>query len=133
MLATCDAALLIGDPALFSDYGALGVQKVDLGQAWCEWTGRPFVWAFWAGRPDAANAGVVRQLQQARDAGVAMSDAIADAYCAGDPSRQAVARCYLREHIKYDLSDRALEGLQAFYREASALGLVQREGPIEFF
>jgi chorismate dehydratase len=133
MLAACDAALLIGDPALFADYRALGTEKIDLGEIWTRWTGRPFVWAFWAGPPDAVDGSTVQRLQQARDAGVAASDAIANAYCADDPPCQAIARRYLREHVQYGLSDHALEGVRAFYHEAAALGLVDRTGPIEFF
>jgi chorismate dehydratase len=133
MLGACDAALLIGDPALFVDHRALGVEKIDLGQAWTDMTGLPFVWAFWSGRPEAADSDVVRRLQEARDAGVAASDSVADAYCASHAARQAIARHYLRENMKYDLSPRALEGLTAYYHEAAALGLVERTGPIEFF
>ena len=133
MLAACDAALLIGDPALFADYRAHASEKIDLGEAWTNWTGRPFVWAFWAGRSDAADGLVVQRLQAARDAGVAASDAIAEAYCEGDARRQAIARRYLREHVTYQLSDQALEGVRAFYHEAATLGLVERERPIQFF
>jgi chorismate dehydratase len=133
MLSSCDAALLIGDPALFADHRALASEKIDLGEAWTNWTGWPFVWAFWAGRPDAADRHVVRRLQEARDAGVAASDAIADAYCEGNPARRGIARRYLQEYIQYELSDRALDGVRAFYHEAAALGVVDREGPIQFF
>ena len=132
MLARYDAALLIGDPALFADHRALGVDKIDLGAAWRDLTGLPFVWAFWAGPSGAADAGVVRRLQAARDAGVAASDEIADAYCAGDSTRQAMARRYLRENMKYGLSGRALDGLRTYYREAAALGLVEYRD-IQFF
>ena len=51
MLRRCDAALLIGDTALFLDHAARGLTKVDLGEAWTGLTRLPFVWAFWAGRP----------------------------------------------------------------------------------
>src|SRR5205823_4894301 len=51
MLQQCDAALLIGDPALFLDYEAAGLLKVDLGGEWTSMTQLPFVWAFWSGRP----------------------------------------------------------------------------------
>ena len=34
MLQRCDAALLIGDPALFLDPASLGVEKIDLGEQW---------------------------------------------------------------------------------------------------
>ncbi|MEP6916600.1 MAG: menaquinone biosynthesis protein, partial [Acidobacteriota bacterium] len=81
MLQRCDAALLIGDPALFLDYEAIGAAKVDLGEQWTSMTGLPFVWAFWAGRPEALSRTAVDALIAVRDAGVAASDEIADAYC----------------------------------------------------
>lgn len=133
MLSACDAALLIGDPALFVDHGALGVEKTDLGQAWTRWTGHPFVWAFWAGRASAADASVTARLQDARDAGIAASDAIANRYCEGDAGRQAIARRYLRDNIKYHMTDDAISGLKRFYREAATLGLVGGPDTVRFF
>jgi len=132
MLAAADAALLIGDPALFLDHRALGADKTDLGEAWTALTGLPFVWAFWSGPPSGADADVVARLHQARDAGVAAVDAIADVYCAGDPARQAIARRYLRDHMRYDLDSPSLAGLRLFYREAHALGLVSRNPELKF-
>lgn len=133
MLGAADAALVIGDPALFADHLALGAGKIDLGAAWTEMTGLPFVWAFWAGRPDAANAAVVAALQHAAASGMASTDAVADAYCAGDPARQTVARRYLRDHLRFRLDERAIDGLRTYYREAAALGLAPAEASIEFF
>jgi predicted solute-binding protein len=132
MLSVADAALLIGDPALFADPRAYGAEKIDLGAAWSAMTGLPFVWAFWAGRPGAADAAVVRALQQAAFDGMARIDEIADAYCAGDAARQAVARRYLRENLRFELDDRAVEGLRVYYREAASLDLAV-EAPIAFF
>ena len=34
MLGECDAALVIGDNALFADHEALGLEKMDLGEEW---------------------------------------------------------------------------------------------------
>ena len=51
MLRRCDAALVIGDAALFFNHAAAGAEKVDLGEHWTAMSGLPFVWAFWAGRP----------------------------------------------------------------------------------
>jgi predicted solute-binding protein len=133
MLAVCDAALLIGDPALFADHRALGAEKIDLGGVWTDLTGLPFVWAFWSGRPGAADATVVARLQAARDQGVADSDSVADAYYAGAPARRPVARRYLRENIQFGLPLRALEGLRSYYREAASLGLAPEAAPLEFF
>lgn len=134
MLAAADAALIIGDPALFIDAAARGVQKIDLGQAWTEMTGLPFVWAFWAGRPDAADGEIVEALEQAAEAGMRDSDAVADAYCAGAPERLPLARRYLREHLMFRLTPRAVDGLRAYYREAEAVGAVgAAPASLEFF
>jgi predicted solute-binding protein len=55
MLEQHDAALVIGDNALFADHERLGLEKVDLGEEWVGMTGLPFVYAFWAGRPGAVS------------------------------------------------------------------------------
>src|SRR5688500_14804264 len=109
MLRRCDAALVIGDAALFFDHASAGAEKIDLGARWTEMTALPFVWAFWAGRPQALNSGHVDLLIQAREAGVAASDAIAAAYCG--PVRESLCKQYLRENIRYDWGPRELEGL----------------------
>jgi predicted solute-binding protein len=126
-----DAALLIGDPALFLDHEAAGLSKCDLGLEWTRLTDLPFVWAFWAGRRGAIESAGVAALQDARDRGVADSDAIADAYCG--PGRSAACRRYLRENIKYRLGEREERGLRRYYELAAKHGLVERSGPVEFF
>ena len=118
----CDAALLIGDPALFLDYDALGATKVDLGSEWFSMTGLPFVWAFWAGRPEALTPEAVGALLAARDGGVAASDAVAASYCG--PDRAARGSAYLRENIRYTLGEREEEGLRMYYELAGKHGLV---------
>jgi chorismate dehydratase len=138
MLARADAALIIGDNALFLDHamntaGASAVRKIDLGELWTQETGLPFVYAVWAGWPGAIDAGDVRLLQQARDRGVAESDEVARAYYPDDPGRQAVARRYLRDNIRYGLGDEELEGLRTFYRYAAELGLASFDGTLRFF
>lgn len=123
MLAKADAALLIGDPALFLDHRALGVQKLDLGALWTGMTGLPFVWAFWSGRADAASPATVKRLQDAAALGTSDMDAIAAAYCRETPDREPIARDYLREHMRYEFGAREVEGLRTYYREVAALGL----------
>ena len=133
MLAGHDAALLIGDPALFVDHRAHGADKIDLGSAWTDMTGLPFVWAFWAGRQDALDSTAVKLLQDASVGGTRASDTLADAYVASMPQYRDTARHYLREHIRFNLNDRMLEGLRAYYREACALGLIPSVAEPRFF
>jgi chorismate dehydratase len=122
MLAACDAALIIGDPALFLDPAATGVEKIDLGEHWTEMTGLPFVWAFWAGRPGIVTSAAVRALREARDAGVADTDAIAASYCG--PERAALGRVYLRDNIQYVLGDGEIAGVRKYYELAARHGLI---------
>ena len=126
-----DAALLIGDPALFLDHAAAGFTKIDLGAEWTRLTGLPFVWAFWAGRPGVLSGTALRALATARDAGVADSDAIADAYCGSE--RSELCRGYLRDNIKYVLDDRAAEGLRRYYELAARHGVIESPRPLAFY
>ncbi len=133
MLARCDAALLIGDAALFLDHAAAGYEKVDLGDVWTEMTGLPFVWAAWVGRAGAASAADVAALQAARDAGVAHADEVAAVHAAGDARRAAIGRDYLRRNMRYDLDAEALAGLEAFLRLSAELGLAPAAGPVRCY
>lgn len=133
MLAHADAALIIGDNALFLDHESAGVRKLDLGEEWTAMTGLPFVYACWTGWPDALTRQDVAALQRARDEGVAQSDAVAAAYYPDDTPRQATARRYLRDNIRYLLGPEEIEGLKTFYRYASELDLVTFDGTLRFY
>jgi chorismate dehydratase len=123
MMTRCDAALLIGDPALYLDHSARGLEKTDLGEQWTALTGLPFVWAFWAGLPSRITSEAREALVEARDRGVAAADAIADAYCG--PERAALGRAYLRDNIQYTLDERAAAGLRRYYELAERHGVVE--------
>lgn len=133
MLAQADAALIIGDTALFLDHEAAGVRKIDLGEEWTAMTGLPFVYACWTGWPGAVGPSDVTALRRARDAGMAQSNAVAAAYYPEDTPRQAVARHYLRDNIRYVLGGDEIEGLTRFYRYAAELDLVTFDGTLRFY
>jgi predicted solute-binding protein len=133
MLALADAALLIGDPALFMDHRAIGAEKIDLGALWTEMTGLPFVWAFWSGRADAADAHTVATLQAAAATGMTRIDEIARAYVPDAPDRARLAARYLRENLVFSMTPRVLDGLRTYYLEAAEAGLVAAAGDLAFF
>jgi chorismate dehydratase len=133
MLERADAALIIGDVALFLDHQRLGAAKIDLGQEWTAMTGLPFVYACWTGWPDAVTPHDVTVLQRARDAGMSQSHAVAAAYYPDDTPRQAVSRRYLRDNIQYVLGHDEIEGLKTFYRYAAELDLVTFDGTLRFY
>lgn len=132
MLAACDAALLIGDPALYADPVEHGAWKIDLGAEWSAHTGLPFVWACWTGRAGAIGPEICAVLQEARDRGVAEVDEIARDYGAGDAAREAKAREYLRHNMKYDLGEPHVQALRRFFGSAAAIGIVPAAREPEF-
>jgi len=150
MLSRCDAGLIIGDAALLLDHTKVrlkadattalpgvrlqpDLQKIDLGELWKSMTGLPFVYAFWAGRPAVLTAEDVTALQQARDAGEAQPERIAQAYFASAPEHHALGAQYLRDNIKYHLGDAERAGLETFYRYAAEAGVVADAGRLDFY
>lgn len=133
MLSRADAALVIGDPALAIDADAKGLRKIDLGDEWRAFTGLPFVFAVWAGRPEAARAEHVAELQAARARGEAAIDVIAADVGGGDAARAARAATYLRDNLKYGLGDAERAGLARFHQLAAEIGLIDAPRPLRFY
>jgi chorismate dehydratase len=127
MLASADAGLLIGDPALYAEGPE---SRWDLGQEWTQRTGLPFVWAFWAGRPDAAGPADVDRLQAALAKAGQELPAIAAAY---DRRRAALNEDYLRRNIVYRLDEAEAAGLREFYRRAFGQGLIGGVPELRFY
>jgi chorismate dehydratase len=132
MLERADAALIIGDRALFLDAEPT-VRKIDLGALWTSHTGLPFVYAFWTGWAGAASPEDVERLQQARDEGVRHVHDIAAAHFPEDLSRQRVVSGYLQDNIQYYLGQEQLEGLKTFFRYATELRLASFDGTLRFY
>jgi chorismate dehydratase len=144
MLEEADAALIIGDQALFLDSGPLtigegaaartvSVEKIDLGALWLQTTGLPFVYAFWAGRPGAVGPDEVRALQATRELSLGRIHQISESYFPGDPVRQDISDRYLRDNIKYYLGPDERAGLELFYRYAAEAGVVPQAVTPTFF
>jgi len=131
MLARCDAALVIGDAALRlspDDYTI-----VDLAEAWIEWQGRPFVFAFWACRPAAlGHADLVDLFLEAREWGLLRREEIAAEYSRRLGLPQPFLLEYLERNIDFELGAQHLSGLERFYRLAFDRGLVPGLAPVRF-
>jgi chorismate dehydratase len=127
MLEVADAALLIGDPALYFD-GRL--PRLDLGAEWLARTGRPFVYAFWAGPSGLLAREDVPRLQRALAEGKQAISRIARSYDGGGHVEENES--YLRRNITYDLGEEEKDALREFYRRAHGLGLIPRVPELKF-
>jgi chorismate dehydratase len=118
MLATCDAGLIIGDPALHIEPDELPYQTLDLGAEWVAWSGLPMVFAVWAGTRAHLTADVAEAFADSCQWGLNHIDEIVARAKHERGFDEALARKYLTEHIVYELGPRHLEGLELFRRLA---------------
>jgi cyclic dehypoxanthinyl futalosine synthase len=117
-------ALVIGDPAL--DIEGRFPFALDLGLAWYEETGLPFVFAAWCGRPGALGDADEELLLRAKQAGLARRDALAQAHAERSGLPADSLRAYLREAVRYDFGDEERRGLERFCDDAARAGLLPR-------
>ena len=124
---------MIGDAALLLAAQSRYPVRVDLGAAWKEWTGLPFVFAVWAARRDARAEGVKavhRGLLESRAWGLAHLDQLAAEAHRRTGVGEAACRAYLGD-LDYALSYRHLAGLTDFFGRLAAEGLVP-DGSLSF-
>jgi predicted solute-binding protein len=118
MLSECDAALIIGDPALRIDLVRLPYAHLDLGEEWFQLTNLPMVFAAWAGAPDSIDEHLCSLTLQSYDFGRShLEQIIAQEHETRGISPE-LADMYLRKHIHYPLQHEQFQGLQAFWELA---------------
>ena len=107
----CDAVLLIGDRAIDFQLAPHPHTILDLGQAWHELTGLPFVYAVWALRQGIDHAPLRKALVQARDRGLRGLPGI----IRNHPDYTAEFReRYFGQHVRYELGPREKAGVRRF-------------------
>ena len=127
MLMTNDAGLVIGDPALKIDRSRY--LTFDLAEEWIRFTGKPFVFAFWAVR-QAALTDAPRDLdlatvfQESRDHGLQPEnlDRITREWGPRVALSESEVKSYLTENIHYSLDPACLDGMRLFYQFACECG-----------
>jgi chorismate dehydratase len=134
MLASADAALLIGDPALIAREHRAEIEAaidvpilwLDLAELWRERTGLPWVAAVWAVRPEALTAFTPQQLSAdlnaSRDAGLAHIGQLVAEWTPRIDLPPATIRTYLTQNIHYTLDDECLRSIELFRSLATQIG-----------
>lgn len=118
MLRHYDAALVIGDRALTSDLRNLEV--LDLAEAWHTLTGKPFVFAVWAVRPNVPP----EPFMWSRDFARRRIDEIVGEASKRTRLPDGVLREYLQGNLHHDLDKDDEDGLTEFFRRAALHGLI---------
>lgn len=123
MLAHADAAVLIGDNGMRAD--GRGLLDVDLGRAWNELTGLPFVWAMWMGHEGLEDA-LAQHLRDAAAWGVQHLDDVIPQAAAETGFSLEEAGHYLRTIMDYRLGDHHKQGLAEFAARLVAGGFIPK-------
>jgi chorismate dehydratase len=114
----CDHAASLPDFVMLIGNGAIDFLRAphehkiwDLGAAWFELTGMPFVYAVWALRRGLENSGLRRQLREAKDFGLDTLDHTINSLPDYDLDFR---KDYLGWHIHYHLGEDEKRGLMRF-------------------
>lgn len=122
-LQDCDAAVQIGDKALFADPPA-GTVVYDLGGTWSAATDKPFVFAAWFCRPDTLDRDIYEALHESKRRGAKALDAIAEDYTWRGSQYPQLSKDYLEKNIRFRLGSAELDAMREFFGCAAELGLI---------
>ncbi len=137
-LAEAAAVMAIGDEALRLKAAGAMPFELDLGQAWQELTGLPFVFGVWAVRRDfaaahpAATATLHRMLLRSRDWGLGSLAELSRIAAAFFNMTPAQILAYFHQ-LNYSLDPEHEEGLATFFHYLYNLGELDEAPRLEYF
>lgn len=120
----CEAMLLIGDKVVCE--APVGYEhQLDLGQAWKELTGLPFVFAVWMTREPGNLSLLYRTLADAMACGLGEIESIIKTHAEPRGWPADLARQYLTRHLTYSIGERELSAIRKFHQLAHRHGILQ--------
>ena len=124
--------LLIGDKVVTHAPTSMSHQ-LDLGDAWKQLTGMPFVFAVWIARGGVDLGDLPKRLERAKRAGLADLQTIIDRHAipTGWPRQLAVK--YLTINLKYDIGPAQLLAIEMFHQMAAQQNLIPEPRPLELY
>lgn len=129
-----ESVLMIGDKVITdSPPATLYPHQLDLGEAWKELTGLPFVYATWMCRAGAIEAGRLRTiasvLDRQRRHNMTRLDWIIGQRAALRGWPTEVAREYLIDLLRYEMTDEHRRAVEEFFDRCAALGIIPARQP----
>ncbi len=100
-----------------------GDTVLDLGEAWMQWTGLPFVYAVWAAREGVEAREWITRFDELRCGNERRLRELVAGWPGLDDQRLTPdeAFSYLTDNIKFDLDEASLDGLRRFHTEGEKL------------
>ncbi|HEX4952982.1 MAG TPA: menaquinone biosynthesis protein [Thermoanaerobaculia bacterium] len=131
MFREADAALVIGDPALAVDRTRF--QILDLAAEWRALTGLPAVFAVWAVRAGVELPDLSSYFEESLARGLAAMDQLVEGASRELGLERGEVERYLTEYLSYRLGPEELAALEAYYRRAARLGLIEEFRPLRLW
>jgi chorismate dehydratase len=132
MLASADAALVIGDSALFKTRST-DENYLDLAEEWHEMTALPFVFAVWAGRYSALDFDDLQAIISSKTLGQDNIESVCGDAAAEYGADPDLVRSYLTENVQFDLGEEEIAGMRYFFELAYYHGALEYLPSLNFF
>jgi len=143
MLETADAAMLIGDPALYAlqerqnreERNGEQLVYLDLAEEWIKLTGTPWISAIWAIRESSIESSgltletIAADFLTSKNHGQTHIEQLVQEWSAKLPLPENTIREYLTTNIHYDLDQECLKGLNTFFTLAAETGVLPKFSP----
>jgi chorismate dehydratase len=132
MLSSADAALVIGDTALFKTQSA-GGNYLDLAEEWYDMTALPFVFAVWSGRSGALTLDDTQAIISSKNLGMDNIDAVCRAAADEYSADFNLVKKYLTENVQFDLGDEEIAGMRQYFELAYYHGALEYLPSLNFY
>ncbi len=128
------AVLLIGDKVISATPDReLYPYELDLGSAWRELSGKPFVFATWMTRVGSELGDLPHRLDQLRRRNHELLPKIAARHAAAVGWPEELAIRYLSRNLRYQLGDPELAGIEEFWARCHDCGIIEELKPMRLY
>lgn len=132
------AFLAIGDEALRLGKHPEYPVRVDLAEAWRDWTHLPFIFGLWVISAEARDKNLFRTdpgelLRKGRDWGLEHLDIIIELTAFGCPLGKKDLHRYYKQGLLYNLGREELQGLGLFYKKLEQHKMIEKIPDLRFY
>ena len=104
----------------------------DLGKEWTDFSGLPFVYAFWMARSDKISEQICEALQDSKRRGMSQIEAIAEEEAKRLGLPASVCKSYLTNNISFELDEAAVAGMHHFFELCHKHHLIEQLPELRF-